>query len=196
MAVSSVVTYFVKPSGQDVLDPVYPHGYVRWRKAGDFCNRHCIHVFQIRDDHLAVERFELSNQCRQTIQIEALVRVVRIFFGNLFELFQRYKILKNPALAHDMRRGDMMSNAIDPGAQGTTRIEPVEAPPQLKMNFLDEVASLFRIHLVSARQPIERGAELVRRFLVPFILARGVGQNRLGSSHIQGSRRKRNFLTE
>jgi hypothetical protein len=56
--------------------------------------------------------------------------------------------------------------------------------------------NVFRVHLVRTRQPFECGAELVRRFGVPVILARLSNQDGLGSSHIQGSRRRQDFLTD
>src|SRR5208283_1882554 len=88
-----------------------------------------------------------------------------------------------------MRSGNMVSNAIDPRPRRTTRIEPFETPPQLEMNFLDQIAALVRIDLISPRQPFQRRTELLRHIAVQFVLARH-------AVHIEGSRRLRNFLTD
>ncbi len=66
----------------------------------------------------------------------------------------------------------MVSHPIDPGPQRATRIEPLEAPPKLEMDFLDEVAPLFRVGFVGPRQPFQRGAVLVRGFPVAIMPAR------------------------
>jgi len=56
-----MVASFVKPPRQDVLDPVYPHRHISRRQPRDFSDRHGVHILEIRDDDLAVERFELLN---------------------------------------------------------------------------------------------------------------------------------------
>jgi len=58
---SRMAASFPKPPRQDVLDPVYPHGHISRRQACDFSNRRRVHVFEIGDDDLAVERLELLN---------------------------------------------------------------------------------------------------------------------------------------
>src|SRR2546423_141385 len=57
MAASSV-----KPPRQDLLDPVYLHRHISGREPRDFSDRFGVHILEIRDDDLAVERFELLNQ--------------------------------------------------------------------------------------------------------------------------------------
>jgi hypothetical protein len=49
----------------------------------------------------------------------------------------------------------MVSDPIGPGPQGTPSIVPLETPPQLKMNVLAQVAALFWVSFVGAREPIE-----------------------------------------
>ena len=176
---------FVKPPRQDVLDPVYPHGHVCRRQPRDFSDGRRVHIFEIGDDDLAVERLESLNQRRQPLQIHALVRgeLALVFVGKHFEFFQAHEIRKDPALAKDVRRGDMVGNAVDPGPRGTAGIEALKTPPQLKMNLLDQVAALFRVDLVRPREPFERGTVFVRRVPVQVILARLSVQDGLDSSH-------------
>src|ERR1700733_3299703 len=103
---------FMKPSREDVLDPVYPHRHVRGGQPRNFSECSRVHVFEIRDDDLSVERFELLNQRRKTIQIYPPVRVVRVLPRNLFQFFETHEILKNLALANHVRGGDMVRHAI------------------------------------------------------------------------------------
>ena len=48
----------------------------------------------------------------------------------------------------------------------------LEAPPQLEVNVLAQVAAFFLIRFVSACEPFERGAELICRFAIKRILIR------------------------
>src|ERR1700682_5351866 len=77
----------------------------------------------------------------------------------------------------------MVGNAIDPRPRRTTRIEPLKTPPQLKMDLLDQVATLFRVNLVRPREPFERGIVSVRRAPVQVILARPSVQG-IGNAHL------------
>jgi hypothetical protein len=106
---------------------------------------------------LAVERFELPNQCRKPLQVPAVVRceLALIVGGDRFQLLQTHQPRKNPAFTEDVRRCDMMGNAINPSPQRTTGIVPMEAPPQLKMNVLTQVSTLFRVSLVGSRKPFQ-----------------------------------------
>ena len=47
-----------------------PHGHIPGRQARDLANGCRVHVFEIRDDDLAIERLEPLNQCRQPVQIQ------------------------------------------------------------------------------------------------------------------------------
>src|SRR5579872_976631 len=58
----AMIVSFVKPARQDVLDPVHPHGNRRGREASDFSDSGGVHVFEIGNDHLPIERLELLNQ--------------------------------------------------------------------------------------------------------------------------------------
>jgi len=75
--VLSLVPSFVKPPGEDVFDPMNSHGNIRRRQTRDLADRCRIHVVEIRDDDLAIERFETLNQAREPVQIQAPVRSKR-----------------------------------------------------------------------------------------------------------------------
>jgi hypothetical protein len=83
------------------------------------------------------------------------VELALVFVREHFELFETHESLKDPALAKDVRSGNVVGHPIDPGPRGTAGIEAQETPPQLKMNLLEQVATLFRVSLVRAREPLE-----------------------------------------
>jgi hypothetical protein len=60
----------VKSPRQHVLDAMYPHRHVGRREAGNLPDGLGIQVFEIRNDDLAIERLQLLNQPRQSLQIQ------------------------------------------------------------------------------------------------------------------------------
>ena len=120
-----------KPARQNIFDPVNSHGDVAGGQSSDFSDGRGVHFFEIADNDLAVERFELLNQCCQTLQVDSLVSggftLPRV--GKYFELFEAHQRREGPALPKDMRGRHVVSDAIDPGAQGTAGVEALEAPP-------------------------------------------------------------------
>ena len=107
-----------------------------------------------------------------------------LFVRECFELFETHESRIRAALAKNVRSDNMVGNTIDPGARGTPGIEPLEATPQLKMNLLNQVATLFGVSLVRAGESFERRPVLVRSIPAQVILARLPRQDGLSSSHI------------
>lgn len=70
-----------------MLDAMDSHGYRRWREARNFANRGGIHVFEIRDDHLPVERLEFLYPPGEAIQINTLV----LLCGQVWDGFQIFE---------------------------------------------------------------------------------------------------------
>src|ERR1700721_1081136 len=60
--VSSLVQRLVKLLCEDVLDSMNSHGHVRGRQARELPSRCRIHLFEIRNNDLAIKRFEPLNQ--------------------------------------------------------------------------------------------------------------------------------------
>jgi hypothetical protein len=58
-------------------------------------------------------------------------------------------------LTKHMRGGNVVRNAINPSAERASGIEPRKAPPQLKMNLLNEITALLRIGFISMREPLD-----------------------------------------
>ena len=83
-----------------------------------------------------------------------------------------------------MPGGDVVSDAINPGAQRTSLVEGGEAAPELKMNFLQQVATRLGIQLVSPRQPVECGAVGVGGLFVKRILAHVFNRSGFNCLHI------------
>src|SRR5580692_8971690 len=59
--VPSLVPPLVESLREDVLDSMDSHGHVRGRQARDLCSRCRIHLFEIRNDDLAIKWFEPLN---------------------------------------------------------------------------------------------------------------------------------------
>jgi hypothetical protein len=118
--------------------PVDPHRHVRGRQARDLSDGHRVHVFEIRDDDLAIQRLELLNQHRHPFQVDSLVRS-NLALGHVrehIEFFQTDERRKIPVLTHDIRSSNIVNNAVDPGPERAAGIVPLKTPPQLKMNVL------------------------------------------------------------
>src|SRR6266403_129172 len=64
---------FVKPASQDALDAMNLGRDVSSGYPCDLCNRGSVHAFQIRHDHLPVERFKPLDQRQEPVQSLALV---------------------------------------------------------------------------------------------------------------------------
>jgi hypothetical protein len=59
-----------KSTRQDIFDPVNSHGDVAGGQSGNFSDGRGVQFFEIANDDLAVERFELLNERRQAFQID------------------------------------------------------------------------------------------------------------------------------
>jgi hypothetical protein len=94
-----------------------------------------------------------------------------------------------------MRGSHMVGDAVDPSPQGAAGIVVQKAPPQLKMDVLDQVPPLVGIGFVGPGEPREWRSVAFRRLPIQGILLRRPGCDVLSSSHIQGSRCEQMFLT-
>ncbi len=64
--------------------------------------------------------------------------------GFCVQCFQIHQPGGDPPLAHDMRCGDIVRDAADPGPECAAAIEQLQAAPKLKMNVLQQIAPQFR----------------------------------------------------
>ena len=151
------------------------HGDVGGREACDLTNCCCIQVFEIGNDNLAIKRFQTLNQRSEPVQIHTPVGLGQAagLVGGRFELFQADKSRIDAPFANDVRRPHVVRNAVRPRPQRTPCIVALKAPPELKVNFLAQIATLFRVDFVGIDQPFERRTELVDRLFVEVVLSRG-----------------------
>lgn len=128
----------VKAPRQDVLDAVNLHRHVSGRESRDFRDGGGVHLFEIENNHLAVEGLQLLDQPGKALEIFAVagVGLVVCLGGERFEFFERDEPGKRPALVQDVRGGYVMGDAIDPGAQGTASVKIAKTPPELQVNLL------------------------------------------------------------
>jgi len=164
---------FPKPAPQNIFDPVDFHRDIRRRKSGDFADRAGVHLFEIANDDLPVDRLQPLDQRRKAFERLRLAGgefdVVAARHG--FDVLNVHQPVPEAALANHVAGGYVMSHAVDPGSQRTSLVEIGEAAPEMKMDFLQQIAARLGIKLIRPRQPVERGAVsqcslLVQRILI------------------------------
>ena len=100
---------------------------------------------------MPVKRLETLDQTEQAIErMTAIGRVLAaVGIGKMLQLFKSDEFLSTgSALPQNMRRTDVVSDAIDPGAKRAAAIKAVETSPQRDVNFLQQVAPQVRVGLV------------------------------------------------
>jgi len=126
-------------------------GDIRGGQARDFSDRGGIEAFEIGENHVPVKRLETLDQTEQAIErMTAIGRVLAaVGIGKMLQLFKSDEFLSTgSALPQNMRRTDVVSDAIDPGAKRAAAIKAVETSPQRDVNFLQQVAPQVRVGLV------------------------------------------------
>ncbi len=78
--------------------------------------------------------------------------------------------LPDPALPADIPRSHVVRDPVQPNPERAPPVELREAPPELQVDLLQQVAARFRIELIGARQTIERRAMALCRLFVQRIL--------------------------
>lgn len=63
-----------------------------------------------------------------------------------------------------------MSDSEHPGSQCAALIERIETPPQLKVNFLAEIAALVSIRFIGSKEPCQGAPKLADRLFVQIVL--------------------------
>ena len=63
-----------------------------------------------------------------------------------------------------------MGDSEDPGSQGAALIERTKTSPQLKVDFLAEVAAFLFIRFIAAKEPGQRSPKLADCLLVQLVL--------------------------
>src|SRR5262245_53655910 len=106
-----------------------------------------------------------------------------------FELIECEQGYRRALLARDVRRRDVVRDAIGPGANRAATVERRKAAPQREMDVLQQVAAFVPIRFVAASQAAERRPELIASLRVQLVLLC------VTTHFIVSSRTPRPFLT-
>jgi len=87
---------------------------------------------------------------------------------NFFQAQQQLRA--RPPLRNDVGCRRVVSDAIDPRSQRAQSAKAFERSPQRKMNFLKEVATLFRVGFITTGETSQRRAEFRGGLLVKLVL--------------------------
>src|SRR5450432_2401922 len=158
---SDIALLLEKAAGKNVLDAVNFHCDTRGRKPRDVRDGGHVHLLQIRNHDLPVQRFELPDEPRKLLE-RALPIDVRLAIpgrSRPFDLFQTHKARVLAALPVDVRNSGIVSDPERPRLQRAPSVKDFEASPELKVDVLPEIVTSFRVGFVSGGQPIERAAK-------------------------------------
>src|SRR6185437_2219326 len=129
----TALSSLVVETGQNALDAMDPGCHIACREPGYFSDLSRVQSFQIRQDHVAVERLELVDQLKKLVQGECAIsgRLARLRIWQAFELLQSDECLRTfEVLTRHVGCANVVRHAIDPGAQGTAPVECAQAAPQ------------------------------------------------------------------
>jgi len=177
----------VKSASQNVFDAMNLNPHVAGRETHNFSDRSRIHVFQIKKHQFAIQRLEAMDELKQPLESQSFLRIppVIALIRRGFDFFQTHQASESqPPLPNDIRCCRVVRHTIRPGSQRTPPVEEFEAAPQSEMNFLNEIAALVPIGLISVGKPVEGRAERCRCFAIEVVLA-----------HTSDSRRRTGSVT-
>jgi hypothetical protein len=167
-----VVVSLLKLPRQHVLDPVNLGGNVAGGQAGNLRDGGGVQAFEVGEDHVPVKRLQELDQSHQPVEGLGAIGggLAASGIGHVFQFLEADQGLRSRAsLVKHVRSGDVMGNAVDPGAKGATAIEAVKTAPQGYVDFLQKIAPDVGIGFVGARQPFQRGTVGLGRFLIEII---------------------------
>ncbi len=155
-----VFSSLLKLAGQQVLDAVNFGSNISGGESGDLANGGGVQSFQIRKDHVTVERLEVLNQSQQAIEILIAVRSL-LPSADIWKALQFFQVDQDlrgrAALVRHVRRGDVMGDAIDPRANRTSAVESCETAPERHVNVLQQITADLRVGFVGASQTLQSG---------------------------------------
>src|SRR5262245_54816177 len=88
--------------------------------------------------------------------------------GRLLNLFQAHESRVHSPFSIHVGDSGIVGDSKSPRLQRTPFVENLETLPELKMNVLPQVETLFRVAFVSCRQSIQGAAKLLDRGSVQF----------------------------
>lgn len=141
----------------------------RCGNAGDFRDPHGLQPFQIKKDHLLIERPEFLDQRLKAFQHQPMVGCCLdiVVARQRLDRLQAHPLTAVMANApHHVRSRRVMRHAEGPGSQGATSVKDFEAAPQGGVDILEQVAAQIEVSLVCRSQAFERPPEFGYRSLV------------------------------
>src|ERR1035437_1311621 len=159
---SDIAFLLEKTAGKDILDPMNFHSDIGRRKPSNFRDGGRVHVLQMRNHDLPVQRFELPDEPRELLQrsLAIDVRLAILARRGPLDLFEPHKSRVLPALPVHVRNSGVVSHPKRPRLQRAPSVKNLEASPELKVDILPEIVTLFRVCFVSGGQPVQRAAKL------------------------------------
>src|ERR1035437_2168263 len=125
--VSSDMAFFLaKTAGKDILDSVNFHSDIRRRKSRDLCDGGGVHVLQMRNHDLPVQRFELPDELRELLERSLPIDVRLAMFARRgpLDLFETHKTRVLPPLPVHIRNSGVVSYPKRPSSGSTARQTP------------------------------------------------------------------------
>ena len=129
----------MKTASENAFDPVNLGRYVAGRKSCDLSNRSRVQAFEVGENDLPVERFQLLNQIQQLVKSPVAIcdLLAAVCVGEILQFLESDEGLRSRTpLLNDMRGGGIVRHAVDPGTKRASLIESREAAPQGYMNVL------------------------------------------------------------
>jgi hypothetical protein len=155
-----------------------PRGDMSRRKSGDLSDLGGAEVLEIECGDLAIDRLQASDERGQPLHVRAGLSVALEIVGSrdvLKGLESLEGMCPEAPSFEDIRGADIVRDAIDPGSLRTVPVKEREAPPESKMNLLNQVASEVAVSLVGARETLQSGTVFGPASVVAFILSGAAG---------------------
>eukprot|EP01136_Pigoraptor_vietnamica_P039093 Opistho-1_new@109304 len=140
-------------AGEQSFDPMHLYGDVARRQPDDLGDRRCLDALKIEQDDAAVGGFERCDQAAQAFQHPGLIDCRFRIVGrkNHIRRFERNEASAAPVTC-DVRGGDVMGNAIGPGAEPAAAVIGGKAAPKRQVHVLFQIACAVGIGFHCASQ--------------------------------------------
>src|SRR5687768_8942831 len=134
---------------QEFLHPAHPGRHVARGDARHLRDLRRAQTLEVQNDELPVQRPQPLNQLHQAREQHAPVGVRFDSDVPDIEVIESDQRPRAPApFVHHMRRRHVVGDAINPCAQRALTIEPIEAPPEIQVDVLEQVLTLVCVELV------------------------------------------------
>jgi hypothetical protein len=129
----------METASENAFDPVNFGRHVAGRKSGNLSNRSRVQAFEVGENDLPVERFQLLNQIQQLVKSPVAIcdLLAAVWVAEILQFIESDEGLRSRTpMLNDMRGGGIVRHAVNPGTKRASLIESREAAPQGYMNVL------------------------------------------------------------